>query len=211
MRLIRHTHSKSSILTTLIAVTAAVGAFSASSWVRAADSITHDAAGAVHKAETKVESMAFDAIDKRSLTIDFAKGSSSISDGDARSLTALIKSFDPGMVGGGVTVAAWSDKALPVNDEAKLTDGDSALAKARLDKVEALLKSDGVASHVETYNMANQANALSQFFGGDDAKVKQAFKTAEADTPRLAETAHYLRDKGGPMKAVIVFHAPQVH
>lgn len=173
----------------------------------AADTVKEDAADAAHKAAVGVKSMAFDAMDKRAVTVDFDAGSAVVSDGEARDVEALVKSFDPGMAGGDVTVAAWSDKALPA-DGAKLTDADDQLAKGRLAAVKAQLTKLGVTGNVETYDMASAANPISKLLSTDDAKVKDAYKTNTTDSPRAAEVAHYLRTAGGPRKAVVVFHAP---
>ena len=193
----------------VLAVAAALltGAMVLGTRAHAADTIKDDAADAAHKAAVGVKSMAFDAMDKRAVTIDFDTGSAVVSDGEARDIEALIKSFDAGMAGGEVTVAAWSDKALPP-DGAKLAESDDTLAKSRIAAVKAELTKLGVTGTVESYDMASAANPIAKLLATDDAKVKDAYKTASADSPRVAEVAHYLRTAGGPKKAVVVFHAP---
>jgi hypothetical protein len=190
-----------------LATALAMGATAFGASARAADTIKDDAADAAHKAAVGVKSMAFDAMDKRAVTIDFDAGSAVVSAGEARDIEALLKSFDPGMAGGEVTLAAWSDKALPP-DGAKLADADTSLAKGRLAAVKAQLEKLGVTGKIESYDMSSAANPIAKLLATDDAKVKDAYKTTSADSARVAEVAHYLRTAGGPNKAVVVFHAP---
>lgn len=195
--------------TLTVAAALCIGSASFGALAHAADSIKDDAADAAHKAAVGVKAMAMDAMDKRAVTVDFDAGSAVVSDGESRDIEALLKSFDPGMAGGDVTVAAWSDKALPP-DGSKLADSDDNLAKSRIAAVKAELTKLGVTGKVETYDMASGANPIAKLLATDDAKVKDAYKTTSTDSPRVAEVAHYLRTAGGPKKAVVVFQAPGV-
>lgn len=102
-----------------------------------------------------------------------------------------------------ITVAAWSDKALP-QAPAELTEADRDLAMKRADAIALVLKNEFNLTDVETYNMAERANWLARTFDTKDAELKSIFSRKGAETPLDNEEFMVFKNQGGASEAVLV-------
>lgn len=102
-----------------------------------------------------------------------------------------------------VTLAAWSDKALP-SDSSSLSARDRDLAAKRLDAVNQFLKDElAVRESVDEYNMASKSNWLARTFNTRDAELKNRTKQTSARADDRPEF-DVIRAEGGPSNAVVV-------
>jgi hypothetical protein len=136
-------------------------------------------------------------------TINFDEKSAELSGGEKTTLRSVVNAVRKDDKVQKVIVAAWSDRQLPNNNDAKLPEADQELAKQRMDAVAKALTEMGV-GEVETYNMAENPNWMSDVFNTKDAQVKDVVrKDKKAD-----ETANVIgakiNEKGGPSKAVVI-------
>ncbi len=134
--------------------------------------------------------------------ISFTAGSAKLDDNDKESLRELVRK---GLQGGRIdhiTVAAWSDKALP-GEKRSHTDTDRGLAKERSDLISDFLKLEMEVANVNTYNMAESANWIARTFNTKEAELKSVFGRTDGASDKRAEFRE-IRRQGGPSLAVVV-------
>lgn len=139
----------------------------------------------------------------KSVSISFSPGASKLSESDKDELCALVRD---GLKAGSidyVTVAAWSDRAMPPQGK-KLSDTDRGLAKERLQAISRFLKMEMEVADVDTYNMAENANWLARTFNTRDAELKSVFGRTDAEAPAKRAEFGAIRREGGPSLAVVV-------
>jgi hypothetical protein len=136
-------------------------------------------------------------------TISFDKGSAMLSETARASLRDLVKDARASGTIDQVTVAAWSDKALPMGKR-DLTEADRDLASKRADAISSVLKTELEVGDVDTYNMAERANWLARTFGTRQAELKSVFAKKGADTPVTNAEFQVIKNEGGPSEAVVV-------
>jgi hypothetical protein len=149
---------------------------------------------------------AFDAIDKKDLSITFERGTKTLTKGQMIELSALVKSLDKNPKRLKLTVAGWADADYPSNPVEKLSSGAELLAEQRMAAVTKYIHGLAKFSKTETVNMAKRANAFERFFASDETQVKAAITGAEAKEPWIAYEANTLRSKGGAGKAVVIIY-----
>jgi hypothetical protein len=135
------------------------------------------------------------------VVIKFGPGSARITEDDKAALRSAVREVLQKHLVEHVTVAAWSDKALPA--KGKLNETDRGLAEERLNVVNEFLQSDMEIGDVDTFNMAESANWLARTFHTKDAELKSIFTRAE-DAPVKRSEFRALRSRGGPSSAVVV-------
>jgi len=137
------------------------------------------------------------------ITLNFKKGSSVLSSDDESKLRELVNQAQTGAKIDQMTVASWSDKALPKEGQ-KLSDADQRLAKGRSDAVYMFLKDQLNVPYVATYNMAEDANWLAKTFRTSDAELKSLFSKKGTQTPVTNNEMKIIKDEGGPSKVVVL-------
>lgn len=137
------------------------------------------------------------------VTIQFPSGSAILSSSDRTALQKVVADARTKYSIDEIKVAAWSDFALPKQDE-KLSDVEEDLAKNRLDSISTFLKDQVKANSVTTFNMAQTSNWLSRAFNTKDAELKSQFAKKGAPLPVTNAEFLVIRNEGGPSKAVVV-------
>lgn len=135
--------------------------------------------------------------------IDFAPGSAVLSEEHKAKLRQLVREVRSSRDIEQVTIAAWSDKALPMKD-AKLLDSDKDLAERRADAIRDIVRMELGVSDIDAYNMAEPANWLARTFNTKDAELKSVFGRTAEETPVTREEFQLIKDAGAPGKAVVV-------
>jgi len=137
-------------------------------------------------------------------TIDFAPGSSVLSEAHRAALRSLIRENQSKGEIADVTIASWSDKALPPKGQ-KLLEMDSDLAENRADAIATFLKTELEVEEIDTYNMAESSNWLARTFGTKEAELKSLFAKKGEDTPPVTnEEFNIIKRTGGASMAVVV-------
>jgi hypothetical protein len=136
-------------------------------------------------------------------TITFDDASSVLSESNKESLRKLVQNAEDKGTISQVTVAAWSDKSLPRQDQ-ELLDADRKLASERADAIENFLESEMDIADVDTYNMAESANWLAKTFNTRDAELKSVFGRTGSEMPVTKNEFKVIKRAGGPSKAVAV-------
>lgn len=136
-------------------------------------------------------------------TIAFDNGSAALSESARASLRELVQDVRATGTIDQVTVAAWSDKSLPVGKK-DLSEADRDLASKRADAISSVLKTELEVSDVDTYNMAERANWLARTFHTRQAELKSIFGKKGAETPVTNAEFHVIKNEGGPAAAVVV-------
>lgn len=134
--------------------------------------------------------------------ITFNPGSSLLTDADKASLKKVVEEARKKGTLDQVTVAAWSDKAMPRKGE-NLMEQDRNLADRRAKAIEDSLKSDFEVTDVKTYNMAENSNWLARTFNTKDAELKSVFGKKGAATPMRNNEFMLIKEVGGPSEAVV--------
>lgn len=142
--------------------------------------------------------------------ITFVDGSAMLTDSDKDSLRKLVQDARAKRTIDQVTVAAWSDNALPRQGQ-KLSDADRELAMNRADAIKDYLKTATEVSNVDTYNMAESSNWMARTFNTKDAELKSVFGKTGAEIPVTRDEFQVIRKEGGLSKAVVTvaFKAPE--
>lgn len=141
------------------------------------------------------------------LVIEFTAGNSDLPENaqkqlrDAAEKLAVKKEHD-------VTIAAWADKPFNADDKS-LTKQDSELAERRIETLKRYVNSLGRdLDIVEEYNMGKTSGRLAKMFKTEAAQVKgqvpQNTVIESYDDFKVAMDARALREKGGPMKALVI-------
>lgn len=141
----------------------------------------------------------------KSVSITFGAGVSKLTDDDKTELRNLVRD---GLKAGEidhVTVAAWSDRAMPAQGT-QLSKTDRGLAKERLNVISTYLKSEMELNDVDTYNMAENANWLARTFNTRDAELKSFFGRTDGEMDATGKRSEFrvIRQSGGPSTAVVV-------
>ena len=166
---------------------------------------TSDSSGMSNPSEMSKTSRAEKMDDKKFFhaAIDFAPGSAVLSDDHKAKLRQLVREVRSSRDIEQVTIAAWSDKALPMKD-AKLLDSDKDLAERRADAIRDIVRMELGVSDIDAYNMAEPANWLARTFNTKDAELKSVFGRTAEETPVTREEFQLIKDAGAPGKAVVV-------
>jgi len=147
----------------------------------------------------------FDVKTAQTVTVNFAKGSSDLTDAEKAALRNAAKGMQDKKRLDKAVVAVWADQAMPRGQGQALSDAEVELADKRLNKIEDVLDKADV-DNTDAYNMSKGSNWLQDLLETDTAEVKQAVKTGrDTPDPRLASIADTLKRQGGPGKAVVIF------
>ena len=137
------------------------------------------------------------------ISITFNSHSAMLSDSDRTRLRDLIHDALAKGAINKVTVAAWSDKALPLKGQ-KLLNTDRDLAKGRTEAISDFLKREMEIKAVKTFNMAETSNWLARTFKTEDAELKSVFSKKGAAAPVSKAECYIIKNEGGPYEAVVV-------
>lgn len=141
-------------------------------------------------------------IDKDSVTVNFAPGSSDVTPQEKDKLRNLIESAKKEAPTDRFIVAAWSDKEFPA-EGAELSKEDRDLAKRRGSAVKEALQDLRVGS-IDTYSMATHPSWISRTFGRNDASIKTGGGRTTEKNEVATQIGQKLRSEGGPGTAVVV-------
>lgn len=166
--------------------------------LKAADSPTGQ------KIDVKVKQALYTIVDKTNYTVDFKKGSSTVSQSARNSFKALFNSLKGELVGGEIVVAGWSDRDFPMNPNVKLSAADAKLAEARINNVKKVIKELGLENTIQTINLGEQNSLLEKLFAGNEEQVKETMQNGETDSRKIAAISNKLRSDGGPQKVVVL-------
>lgn len=161
--------------------------------------------GMANKGEVAQKDMDYEGMMKSipHVTISFDTGSAMLTESARTSLRDLVRNARAAGEIDQVTVAAWSDKALPTG-KTDLAEADRDLADKRADAISSVLKTELEVGDVDTYNMAERANWLARTFNTRQAELKSIFAKKGADTPVTNAEFHVIKNEGGPSEAVVV-------
>jgi hypothetical protein len=181
-----------------------VAAGDSASTSKVARSNTHLASGH-HKVAAISEKMIEG---KNFAVINFAKGSSELTDASKSKLRSMINSArgandDNGRIQA-LHAAVWSDHTFPAGGKADLSKGDRDLADQRIDSINSFFKSDLNLSDIKTYSMAEKSNWFARAFSTKDAELKSLFAQKGAPSDVRANEFRAVKSHGGPSKAVIL-------
>lgn len=171
-------------LTLLILATGAV-----LSCASKADKVT--AAEPLVQTETVANRAAREADSAYFVDVEFAKGSSVLSESSISTISALVHRARAEGELQDVKVLSWADEEYPSASRKKLSKLQRNLAAARAKSVEAHIKTlkEGPRAglKVEMHNMAERPSAVSRWFNTTDAKFKRSL--VAAGLPTTAEDA----------------------
>lgn len=136
--------------------------------------------------------------------LEFSGGTSQLSDSAKTSLRKLIDNAKAQGEINNVHVAVWSDKPFPSGEGAQLAETDRTLADQRIDTIENYLKNTLNVDDVDTYSMAETSNWFARAFNTQEAELKSFFAQEGAPSDVDPQEFKIVREKGGPMKAVIL-------
>ena len=102
-----------------------------------------------------------------------------------------------------VTIAAWSDKNLPVKD-GNLQNPDRILAEQRAMAIAIFLKNDLLINNIDTFNMAQKSNWLAKNFWTTENEMPNLFSKKGSEPPVTTEEFNIIKGEGGAGKAIIV-------
>lgn len=156
------------------------------------------------KINIKVKEAYYTVVDKTTYTVDFKKGSSTVSKSAKNSLKALFTSLKGELAGGEIVVAGWSDKEFPLNPDTKLTSADTKLAADRIANVQKVIKDLGLETPIQTINLGEQNTLLGKLFSSTEQQVKDLIQQGETDSRKVAAITKTLKSDGGPQKAVVL-------
>jgi hypothetical protein len=155
---------------------------------------------------TEVKASVYEALEKNSLTINFAEGGAAVSEGDRQDIEALRRNVGDQARSKRLIIAAWSDKAFPAEKDAELGKESVDLAANRAQEIRNLVTEGVNFNEVEVVNMAEPRGAFLGIFRTSSTRVKDAYVGDEEDNTRARHEAKVLKDKGGPGKAVVFFY-----
>ncbi len=135
--------------------------------------------------------------------ITFENGSDQLSDSEKENIRSMVEKARTAGEIENVRVVAWSDRQLPSGRE-ELSKADRDLAKSRLDNIENFVKKELGLRSVKTYSMAEHKNFISRTFHAAEEELRSIFGRRGADTEVSHDEMRVIKDKGGPMKAVII-------
>lgn len=136
-----------------------------------------------------------------SVLITFDPGSARISDSDKDAIRTAVRDVRKNFPIDHISVAAWSDKALP--PQGKLKETETGLAEERLHTIHDFLEREMELGSIDLFNMAESANWVTRTFRTKDAELKSIFTRAEGASASRSEF-RAIRLRGAPYKAVIV-------
>lgn len=114
--------------------------------------------------------------------VEFDKRSDKLSQSARAKMQTLLKSMAaPGRLKG-VKIVAWGDEEYPSESKKKLSKEQSDLAKRRGDSIESFLKEKNGNIEFQHFNMAKRPGKVSDFFGTEDARIKESLERAGVST-----------------------------
>ena len=113
--------------------------------------------------------------------IEFIPGSSTLSDNAKKSIDNVVEQSKQSGKIDEVMVLSWADEEFPSTQLEHLSKPQRNLADQRNKSVSDYLKYNRSLS-IDTYNMAQQPNALSKFFNTSDSRLKKSFTAAGLPT-----------------------------
>jgi outer membrane protein OmpA-like peptidoglycan-associated protein len=144
-----------------------------------------------------------DMIDQDSVTVNFDRGSASLSDAEKAALRAAVTAARSDAKLKRVVVAAWSDSDLPRSNDVKLSAAERKLADKRGEQIHTYLKTLDVGK-IATYSMAEHANWFQRMFKTDEAEIKKSMQGLEINNETERMLADKLVAKGGPSRAAVI-------
>ncbi len=150
----------------------------------------------------KAKAAAYDFLDKDTVSIEFDKNSSVVTESMKTSIHALLDAIMKDGKVEKVYVASWADRSLPADSSDKLSDGDKTLAKDRAENVKMILDARGI-NDVKIFNMAEQPSWLGKTFKSNDAEVKETMKGQHVGDQDMRALGKKLEDHGGLSQVVI--------
>lgn len=136
-------------------------------------------------------------------TIQFSPGSAVLSESHQAMLRKLVRSVRTNRDIDQITIAAWSDKALPATGKT-LSDADRNLADKRAEAIKDIVRMELGVTDVDLYNMAEPANWLARTFNTSDDELKSIFGRTAEEIPVTREEFQMIKSSGAPGKAVVV-------
>ncbi|MDZ4663196.1 MAG: hypothetical protein SGJ18_16415 [Pseudomonadota bacterium] len=121
--------------------------------------------------------------------IEFKEGSATLTESAQSSVIAVIEQARRDGDIDEVIVLSWSDEEYPSKNLSKLPKKQRELAEKRNRAVESYVKKLKSVD-VDSYNMAEQPNALSKWFNSTDSRLKGAF--VAAGLPTTADSPQYI-------------------
>ncbi|MBY0314748.1 MAG: hypothetical protein K2Q26_04475 [Bdellovibrionales bacterium] len=135
-----------------------------------------------------------------SATVDFEKGSATLSPSEKQELRDLITSTKAKNKIDKVSIAVWSDQERPVRGD--LSAADRKLADQRKEAIKDAIEGIDDDLSVKAYSMAEGTNWLARTFNTRDAELDSVFAKKDAEIRR--EDFKVFKNDGGPSKAVVV-------
>lgn len=135
--------------------------------------------------------------------ITFERGSDQLTENEKSNIRSMVEKAKAAGEIENVRIVAWSDKQLPTGRE-DLSKADRDLAKSRLDNIENFVKKDLGLRGVKSYSMAEHKNFIARTFNAADEELRSIFGRRGADTEVSHEEMLAIKEKGGPMKAVVI-------
>lgn len=159
-----------------------------------------------YRSETKSDKMRYEDSMREipHATLGFDEGSSALTSGHKEELRKVVR--EARKIGGirKIMVAAWSDKALPQENQ-RLNDTDRELAAKRAEAISDFVSLELGVAKVDAYNMAESSNRLASLFHAKDAELKSIFTRKGAEAPPVTNAElQMIKSEGGPSSAVVV-------
>ncbi len=114
--------------------------------------------------------------------VEFNKRSNALGPSARARVHALLKSMPAPERLKSVKIVAWGDEEYPSASKRKLSQEQTDLAKRRGESIENFLKEKNTELKVQHYNMAKRPGKISDFFGTDDARIKESLERAGVST-----------------------------
>lgn len=155
----------------------------------------------IEKTETSINK----SLNKTSEIVTFKKGSAHVSNSEASSLRALVKSWHLNNSEHKIYVAAWADRELEKSNQKELSSSEIALAEKRAKAVETVLKGMKIKGEVVRINVAEAPGVFAQLIDPSKSNVQTKADTGDSsDSVSDNKTGESLHDKGGPRRVVVL-------
>lgn len=135
--------------------------------------------------------------------VTFERGSDQLTENEKSNIRSVVEKAKALGEIENVRIVAWSDKQLPSGRE-ELSKADRDLAKARIDNIENFVKKDLGMRGVKSYSMAEHKNFIARAFNAAEEELRSIFGRRGAETDVSQEEMKVIKEKGGPMKAVVI-------
>lgn len=138
--------------------------------------------------------------------IEFKRGTATLTDNAKKNLRSLVDNAKAKGTIDKLHVAVWSDKAVPAANRPDLSDADRKLADDRISAIESYVSETLQVSNIDTHNMAEKTDWFARGFNTQEAELSSLFAQEGAPSDVTPEQFKVVKQKGGPMKAVILLN-----